>query len=49
LTDITPLLLKGALLAKDPSAFDSVPRLEEFEREAVRNEVLRKWRQLKAL
>ena len=49
LVEITPLLVKGALIAKDPPAFESVPGLEDFEKEAIRNEILHKWRQPKAL
>ena len=45
----TELLVKGALVAKDPPAFESVPGLTEAEKEAIRNEVLHKWRQPKKL
>lgn len=44
---ITPLLIKGALVAKDPASFETVPGLEEFEKQAIRDEVLHKWRQPK--
>lgn len=47
--DVTPLLIKGALVAKDPPAFESVPGLTDAEQEAIRNEVLHKWRQPKRL
>ncbi|TKA65653.1 hypothetical protein B0A49_09815, partial [Cryomyces minteri] len=47
--DMTPLLVKGALVAKDPPAFESVPGLTELEMDAIRNEVLHKWRQPKLL
>ena len=47
--DMTPLLKKGALVAQDPPAFESVEELDEVEREALRNEVLHKWRQPGAL
>lgn len=43
------MLVKGALVAKDPPAFESVPGLTEDEKEAIRNEVLHKWRQPKSL
>lgn len=46
---MTPLLLKGAFVAKDPPAFESVEGLTEDEKTAIRNEVLHKWRQPKAL
>ena len=47
--ELTPMLVKGALIAKDPPAFESVPGLTEDEMEAIRNEVLHKWRQPKSL
>ena len=47
--DLTGLLVRGALVAKDPPAFESVPDLTEPEKEAIRNEVLHKWRQPKSL
>lgn len=49
LTEMTPLLIKGALVAKDPPAFESIEGLTEDERIAIRNEVLHKWCQPKAL
>lgn len=49
LTEMTPLLMKGAFVAKDPPAFESVEGLTEHEKTAIRNEVLHKWRQPKAL
>jgi sugar porter (SP) family MFS transporter len=49
LTELTPLLMKGALVAKDPPAFESVEGLTEDEKTAIRNEVLHKWRQPKSL
>lgn len=45
---MTPLLTKGAFVAKDPPAFESVEDLTEDEKTAIRNEVLHKWRQPKA-
>ncbi|KAJ9609348.1 hypothetical protein H2200_005675 [Cladophialophora chaetospira] len=48
-TDRVDLLIKGALVAKDPPAFETVPGITEPELEAIRNEVLHKWRQPKAL
>ena len=44
-----PLLQRGALVAQDPPSFEQVAELEEHEREALRNEVLHKWRQPPAL
>ena len=49
MTEHIPLLKKGALVAQDPPAFESVQELEELEREALRNEVLHKWRQPRSL
>ncbi|MCJ1245397.1 hypothetical protein MMC30_002601 [Trapelia coarctata] len=44
-----PLLQKGALVAQNPPAFEEVAELDESERDALRNEVLHRWRQPKAL
>jgi hypothetical protein len=49
MTDILPLLQKGALVAQNPPAFESIDELEPEEREALRNEVIHKWRQPRAL
>ena len=49
LQDIVPLLQRGALVAQDPPAFEQIDELEEEEREALRNEVLHKWRQPRSL
>ena len=47
--DMIPLLKKGALVAQDPPAFEQIAELDEVERDALRNEVLHKWRQPTAL
>lgn len=49
MTDQTALLQRGALVAQDPTSFEQISELEEHEREALRNEVLHKWRQPTAL
>lgn len=49
MTHLTPSLIKGAFVAKDPPAFESVEGLTEDEKEAIRNEVLHKWRQPRSL
>ena len=49
LTEETHLLQKGALVAQDPPGFESVELLNEVEKEALRNEVLHKWRQPRSL
>ncbi|KAF1816426.1 hypothetical protein P152DRAFT_388925 [Eremomyces bilateralis CBS 781.70] len=42
--DILPLLRKGALVAQNPAALDSITELEEFEKEALIDEVEHRWR-----
>ena len=49
MNDYIPLLKKGALVAQDPPAFESINELEDSERDALRNEVLHKWRQPRSL
>lgn len=49
LVDAVPLIRKGALIAQDPPAFESVEELDEVERTALRNEFLHKWRQPRSL
>lgn len=49
LTDILPELEKGALVARDPANYTSVEGLTEVESEAIRDEVVHKWRQPRAL
>ncbi|KAJ5735526.1 uncharacterized protein N7483_000651 [Penicillium malachiteum] len=48
-TDILPELKKGALVARDPTSFESVPGITEDECLTLKNEALFKWRQPKAL
>ncbi|KAK9326970.1 hypothetical protein V1520DRAFT_358437 [Lipomyces starkeyi] len=45
MNDILPLLLKGALVAQDPAAFERVPDLSEEELVVLHNEVENRWRQ----
>lgn len=40
---ITPLLKKGALVARDPAAYEELD-LDDSEREALRKEVLHRWK-----
>lgn len=47
--EIRPLLVKGALIARDPPSFASVADMSEEEKLAISNEVLHKWRQPKLL
>lgn len=49
LEDILSELQKGALVARDPADFESVPDLTDTELTALRDEVLHKWRQPRAL
>ena len=47
--EISPLLIKGALIARNPPEFAEVPGITEEEKLAISNEVLHKWRQPKLL
>ena len=49
MTDILPLLQKGAMVSQDPTNFEAVDGLEADELEALRNETLHKWRQPRSL
>lgn len=49
LTDITPIVQRGALVARDPANYASVQGLTEDESLAIQNEVLHKWKQPAAL
>lgn len=49
LTDILPLLRKGALVAQKPRDFESIPELDDDEKETLRNEVTHRWRHPRAL
>ena len=42
---ILPLLKKGALVAQNPTAFESIPELHPDERAILREEVTHKWKQ----
>lgn len=49
LTDIIPLLRKGALAAQSPAAIEDIAELDAGEKESLRNEILHRWRQPKIL
>lgn len=49
LTDIAPVLQRGALVARDPANYASVEGLTEDESLAIQDEVLHKWKQPAAL
>ena len=44
LTDITHDLQKGALIAQNPAAFEELEELDTGEKDALRYEVLHKWK-----
>ena len=44
-----PELRKGAIIAQNPSEFETMPEITDEEKEHLRNEVLHKWRHPKAL
>ncbi|KAF9451300.1 hypothetical protein P691DRAFT_699702 [Macrolepiota fuliginosa MF-IS2] len=45
LEDITLLLQKGALIAQNPSHFETIPELNEEDKETIRRETTHKWTQ----
>ena len=49
MTDIIDLLKRGALVAQDPSTFETVEGLTPDERTALEEEVTHKWRHPLAL
>ena len=49
MSDLAPLIRKGALVAQDPTAIETMEELDETERDALRNEVVHRWRQPIAL
>ncbi|KAK5118188.1 hypothetical protein LTR85_008168 [Meristemomyces frigidus] len=49
LQEIVPLLKKGALVAQNPGEFENVEGLDESEKNALRDEVVHKWRQPRAM
>lgn len=49
LQEILPLLRKGALAAQSPEAIEDIAELDSSEKDALRNEVLHRWRQPKIL
>ncbi|KAA6406412.1 MAG: MFS SP galactose:H+ symporter [Lasallia pustulata] len=49
LTDILPLLQKGALVAQNPPGIDRIVELNEEDRQALRDEVTYRWRHPKTL
>ncbi|MCJ1394720.1 hypothetical protein MMC18_007600 [Xylographa bjoerkii] len=49
LTDILPILRKGAILAQRPHGYENMAELDDHEREALRNETTHRWKQPKIL
>lgn len=49
LTDISDLLKKGALVAQDPSSFETIAELDEADRIPLRREITHKWSQPRVL
>ncbi|KAK4941172.1 hypothetical protein LTR10_018845 [Elasticomyces elasticus] len=49
LTDILPLLRKGALVAQSPHALEHIPDLDESERQHLREEVTHRWKHPRVL
>ncbi|KAF5370870.1 hypothetical protein D9758_002077 [Tetrapyrgos nigripes] len=49
LSDLTLEFQKGALVAQDPLAFESLPLLDEDDKNALRREITHKWDQPKVL
>ena len=49
MTDISDLLKKGALVAQDPPAFESITELDEDDKIALRREITHKWSQPRLL
>lgn len=49
LTEILPLLQKGALVAQNPHGIDSIVELNDEDRQALRDEVTYRWRHPKTL
>ncbi|TFK75341.1 hypothetical protein BDN72DRAFT_810901 [Pluteus cervinus] len=47
--DIGTLLRKGALIAQNPSGFESIPDLDESDKAIIRREITHKWNQPKDL
>jgi len=49
LQDIRDVLVKGALVAQSPTRIDSIPELDDNDRNVIVDEVTHRWRQPKAL
>lgn len=49
MSDITDLLKKGALVAQDPSSFETMEELSEDDKIALQREITHKWSQPRLL
>lgn len=49
LNDILPLLKKGALVAQNPQDFETMPELDDEDRQVLRDEITHRWRHPKIL
>ena len=49
LTDITPFLIKGALVAQAPHRIDQISELDDADREIILDEVTHRWKQPRTL
>jgi hypothetical protein len=49
MAEILPELRKGALVAQNPDAFETIEGLDEADRQALRDEATHKWRQPRTL
>ena len=49
LHDILPDLRKGALAAQSPALFDTIPELNEEDKEVLRHEIEHRWKQPRTL
>ena len=49
LTDITPYLIKGALVAQNPTHIDTIHELDEEDRRVLTEEVTHKWKHPRVL
>ena len=49
LNHILPLMRKGAIVAQSPHLIDSIPELDQHERDIFSNEILHRWKQPKIL
>jgi hypothetical protein len=49
ITELTPYLIKGALVAQNPNQFENIHELDEEDRRVLREEVTHKWKHPRTL